>query len=163
MHVRSFIPLLLTGLLLTSCGIFQSTTSNSLPKEYSEVEWGMTPEELAEHHTIELAHDREFRKVYIEQYAQNENLENVIYYFGVIDGMETNPLYEVILNFKSAEARDNFAAKQLGEVDFVDEGRNEWRWTEGGDEFAAWTFQNKLVIVKRVAGTEWDGEGIWAQ
>ncbi len=163
MKKSQLIGILSLALFVTSCGLFKFHSANYLPKEYENIQWEMNPEDVAAFHNIELAHDRSFRKVYVEQFALSEDLENVIYYFGVNEQYEGNPLYEVILNFKSAELRNEYADDVLGDVHFNENDRDEWRFQKDEAQFAAWTFQNKLVIVKRVAGTEWDREDIWAR
>lgn len=124
-----------------------------MPDFLSDVKWEMASWELEETHRLAIAHQRDFREVYIENNPTDPRVENIIYYFAVIEGRGDRPLYEVIVNFKSEAERDNYASSAYGHPNLEN---GEWKWEIDGSTYKAWKFQNKLIVVKVVPGCEWD-------
>lgn len=153
MNVTRFIPFISIVLLLNSCGLFNTAPSNYLPRFMGDVQWEMTVEQIRESRSLELAHERSFRNVYLENTPSAEELERVVYYFAVSDGRTNHPLYEVIMDFKDPVVRDRYADDLFGDPNTQD---GEWRWTEDGVSYRAWTFESKLIVVKVIPGCEWD-------
>lgn len=152
MKIQHLLPLLLIG-LLTSCKFLGMGPANYLPSELKDVQWESTAAVIGESHNLELAHERNFRTVYIEKVEDNADIDLVVYYFANIEGRADQPLYEVIIQYTSESRRDEVAEKLFGAPN-TDDG--EWTWTEDGADYRAWTFQKKLVVVKIVPGCEWD-------
>lgn len=140
-------------LSLSSCGIFRSSLGNGIPEFLSDVHWEMPSWELEKNHRLVLIHERSFREVYHEQEPTESGVSDIIYYFAVIEGRGDRPLYEIIINFDSEKLRNDFADDHLGEPNTED---GEWEWTLNDEQYRAWTFQSKLIIVKVVPGCEWD-------
>lgn len=145
----------LLSFLLTSCALFKAPLTDPMPTFLPDVKWEMASWELEETHRLRMIHSREFREVYQESFHNlaSENVDNIIYYFAVIEGRSDRPLYEVIVDFTSEEARDQYAEGHLGKPT-TEEG--EWVFTIDGARYRAWKFQKKLVVVKVVPGCEWD-------
>ena len=62
------------------------------------------------------------------------------------------PLYEYIIDYHSAEKRDEFVAANLGKPN------NEEEWvfdSKEGFKIKAWLFENKLVVAGLIKDTEW--------
>lgn len=97
----------------------------------------------------ELSQRVSFRRVYRDT-VTTAPLDYVVYYFDK-DGHE--PLYEVILAFTDTTARNAVAQQLLGPPNYKE---NEWYVPrDSAFDYSAWTFQNKLVIIGRIEGTEW--------
>ncbi|KAB2816188.1 hypothetical protein [Phaeocystidibacter marisrubri] len=126
-----------------------------MPTFLPDVKWEMASWELEETHRLRLIHSRDFREVYQESNHKLSSfgVDNIIFYFAVIEGRGDRPLYEVIVDFTSEEARDNYAHDHLGEPNTEN---GEWDFTTEGAHYRAWKFQKKLVVVKVIPGCEWD-------
>lgn len=97
----------------------------------------------------ELSQRVSFRRVYRDKQT-TAPLDYVVYYFDK-DGHE--PLYEVILAFTDTAARNEVAQQLLGPPNYKS---TEWYVArDSAFDYSAWTFQNKLVIIGRIEGTEW--------
>jgi hypothetical protein len=127
--------------------------SKYLPEGFRQLYFGITEEKALElrpraQHIADETFD--FRKIYTEP-IENEGIKFAVYYF---DNEGEKPLYETIFEFYSPEARDEVAQKLLGTPNH-EEG--EWMYY-GGEGFMihAWTFKNKLIIVGKLPGTEWE-------
>ncbi|RME91948.1 MAG: hypothetical protein D6772_17600 [Bacteroidetes bacterium] len=103
-------------------------------------------------HLEELSQRVSFRRVYIDT-ATAAPLDYIVYYF---DKDRHEPLYEVILAFQDTISRDQTAAKLLGPPNY--EGDEWYVPRDSAFDYSAWRFQNKLVIIGRIEGTEWAEE-----
>lgn len=80
------------------------------------------------------------------------NIKEVTLYF---DKDTNQPLYEYIIEFDDAPARDAYVRSSLGAPNHD----GEWKWKQDdGLVVKAWTFMNKLVIAIVYPETEWVGE-----
>ena len=92
----------------------------------------------------------EFR-IAVYQGITHPEIEGVAYYF---DADTPQPLYEVIIAYKTKEGRDAAATKLLGEPNY--ENNAEWLLeTKRGYKLKAWKFKKKLILVALLPGTEW--------
>ena len=92
----------------------------------------------------------DFRKVYREE-IKRSGIDNVSYY---LDNNGVLPLYELIIEYESTEARDNAAKKLLGTPNYKEK---EWRIDAGlFYPLHAWTHQKKLVYAIPMDGSEWE-------
>ncbi len=140
------LPIALLSMFLVSCG-----SKNYMHNAAKDVRWEMTPDELMETHELEFQHDAGFRQVYME-HNPHPDIPFIVYYFDIEEGREPL-LYETITGFNSEQERDVFATKTLGAPN-TPEG--EWEWTTEEGLFKAWTFKERLVVVKVIPGCEWD-------
>jgi len=74
----------------------------------------------------------------------------VTYYF---DNETNNPLYEMIIEYKSEKLVADYCNSKLKAPNDGDK----WKWTtKEGHVFKAWTFGKKLVFVLALPSTEWE-------
>lgn len=100
----------------------------------------------------ELSQRVSFRRVYVDTSA-TDPLDFIVFYF---DKDRHEPLYEVILAFKDTTSRNQVANQLLGPPNYKG---NEWYVPrDSAFDYSAWRFQNKLVIIGRIEGTEWAEE-----
>ena len=100
---------------------------------------------------MEFAHDSEFRVEFLEKF-ENSDLTNAVYYF---DDAEPHILYEIILVYKSEEARDKVANALLGTPN--SENSQEWYFKTKEDFLMhCWTYKTKLILAGKIRGTEWE-------
>ncbi len=120
-----------------------------IPKEFHNTYLGMPLDEFKKQRKMaELYKDEDFRTVFTEE-PENDDIKTVAYYFGKKDA---KPLYEYIIDFHSKAKRDEFVAANFGEPNNGDD----WIFDSGeGFKIKAWQFQNKLVVVGIIPGTEW--------
>lgn len=95
--------------------------------------------------------DDTFRHVFIENVENDPAIESVVLYF---DQDGDKKLYEVILIFKEETKRDAYAVRTLGQPNTVE---GEWVLKhKKRPDVNAWKFKNKLVLVLKIPGCEWD-------
>ena len=89
-----------------------------------------------------------FRIVAVDKNVGGE-IESVAYYF---DAENDEPLYEMIIQYKTKEAMEAYVNATLKEPN----NDKEWKWTtKEGYVFKAWTFGKKLVLALALPSTEW--------
>lgn len=159
-------------LLISSCGSKKQVTQ----LEGHDVQWKYIP---AEFHTtflgMELVDFREarpnarkepnetdsFRDMYIEYPPEASGVFQVVYYIDTNHEVEKEKdrvlkLYEYIFEYSSSDKRDRLVDPVLGSPNF---NETEWMFdSEEGFMIHCWKFQNKLVVVGKIAGTEWGDE-----
>lgn len=92
-----------------------------------------------------------FRQEVVLNPNKNDIKEVTLYF----DKDTNQPLYEYIIEFNDAPARDAYVRANLGAPNYD----GEWKWKqEDGLVVKAWTFMNKLVIAIVYPETEWVGE-----
>lgn len=124
-----------------------------LPVDFKNLYFGMSMDEFKKIRGVEIARSggsMDFRVEYTESMFKNPLIKEVTYYF---DAENHYPLYELIITYANADERDKVAARYLGSPNNGDE----WRFPSGeGFDIKAWKFDNKLVIIGKLLGTEWD-------
>lgn len=130
----------LSSLLLSACA-----GDKFLPKEVRHLEWEMSEDALKEKATVTLDASEWYRNVYIQEVNEGD-VQRIIYYFN------KNRLYEVITQYQTEELAREKALKTYGKPNHDDE----WRFTADGVQYGAWVFQNKVVAVKCISGSEWE-------
>lgn len=152
--MKSWFTFLLFVAFIFSCGTSKIAAQHKqqlkyIPKEFHNTYLGMSMDDFKEQRKMaKLYKDEDFRTVFIEEF-ENGDIKTVAYYFG---NKDTKPLYEYIFDFHSKEKRDEFVAAKLGKPNDGDD----WIFDSGeGFKIKAWQFQNKLVVVGVILGTEW--------
>lgn len=92
----------------------------------------------------------DFRIVYLEEI--NGNKVSALGYYFDADGDQ--PLYEIIVIYKSEELRKGAQEEYLGEPNYKDK---EWK-IEGKDKLPihVWSHKAKIVYALPLPGTEWE-------
>ncbi len=147
-------------MILASCISSKKNKKNKelieayLPELLRDLEFGMSPAEATavrpQLAPLNYVNDNfGFRKEYIED-INDPSIERILLYF---DAEGNQPLYEIIITYKSTAARDVDAKLLFEEPNFQGE---EWRYQDQNKtEIRAWKFDQKLVIVGVLPGTEW--------
>lgn len=129
------------------------TYKKIFPKEFrKKYKPGMSLEAFQQKHP-ELKSDNtfNFRTTFDIMNPTNEVKELTLYF----DEENNKPLYELIIDFHDAAARDKMAAKAYGPPN----SGKDWKWTmPDGVKAKAWVFMNKLVVAIAYPGTEWYAE-----
>lgn len=154
----SIIFLLLALTAITGCKGSRSIASKKYQARYIPAELSKSlylgmpkADALKARPGMELTREESFRTVYLEEFTGSD-ISSVGYYF---DTNEEGTLYEFIINYKTKARRDEVAKLLLGTPNYEDS--QEWLYdSKEGFDIQAWTFQNKLVIVGKIAGTEWE-------
>ncbi len=155
--MKKTLIILSLAFLISSCNIFKKTVryehQKFLPAEVENLYLGMTLEDFLKEKPyfkdIEGNRIMSFRITYSEEGVSNK-IKKITYYF---DAEGEFPLYEFILEYYDAAERDRIAAQLLGEPNYNDE----WLFdTEQDFKIQASTYMNKLIIVGKIEGTEWD-------
>ena len=123
-----------------------------LPKEFNKLYFGMSFDQFVkvkELGMVEVDKTFDFRITYTEE-KPDETLKTVVYYF---DRESNGPLYELIIDYNNEEERDKVANNLFATPNYEGE---EWRFVRKNKfEVRAWKYQNKLIIVGVLPGTEW--------
>jgi hypothetical protein len=126
-----------------------------LPTELDSVHLGMPLADFQQRHdtgAMEVDDSMGFRISYTRRF-QGGPIEYVVHEF---DAEGTRPLYELIVRYRDGHDVTAIAAEKYGPPNA--EG-GEWRFpTAEGFDVRIWTFQNKLVIVGTLPGTEFGDE-----
>jgi hypothetical protein len=127
-----------------------------MPAYYHDLYFGMHKtafEELRPNAKLMESQQTEFRYTYLQKGGGKDVFETVYY----VDNDEDKPvLYEMILEYYNTTARDKAAKELLGSPNYGEEN-NEWMFqTEEEFRIHCWTHLNKLVIVGKLPGTEWE-------
>ncbi|MCB0737348.1 MAG: hypothetical protein KDC92_07535 [Bacteroidetes bacterium] len=146
---------LVLGLLLvigiSSCSVFKRKQKRYLPDNIDKnVHFGMSLKEFKnlKGNKVSLYAEESFRKAYLENLNDDE-LVSIVYYF---DEDGDKPLYEVILDYKDKNGRDEEAAELFGDPNDGDE----WSFKEAKPwPIKAWTYKSKLIVVAVIPNTEW--------
>jgi hypothetical protein len=149
-------PLILTLLLLliTTSTIAQNEKiKKPFPKEISKnIKFGMSKNDFLQlYPNAEITHEESFRTV-INLDLESDDVENLICYFGT---KGTEPLYEIIVNFKSESLAGSKAQKLLKQPNHQD---GEWRYIYKKEALWCWVYKTKIVYVARIPDTEWYSE-----
>jgi hypothetical protein len=140
--------------LLCSAGFGQTKKESKgfLPKEYKKLYFGMSWEEFQKKKKtgmVEVDNIMSFRMVYTEN-PENSNIKEVTYYF---DAEGSFPFYEIIIDYFNESIRDEAADNLFGSPN----NGEEWLFERPESfDIKAWKFNNKLVIVGVLPGTEWE-------
>jgi len=159
----SFFPLLIVSILLSACSVGKIPSSKKYQTQY------LLPELNGLYLGMPLAEFQKFKKypsdltdtpsshfgfriLWTEQ-VQEGDVESIIYYF---DADGEKPLYEFIVNHKADIDVAKLAREKYGPPNH--EGK-EWSFKgEEGFNIRAWVYQQKIVIVGKMKGTEWEEE-----
>ncbi len=154
---RLLLVLLLYGVGSTR-GLAQEAVSDTvqlLPEQLRQfVYFNMPRQEFVKRlpHAREISQRVSFRRVYIDQ-ETDPPLDFMAFYF---DKDNHEPLYEVILGFADTTTRNELAAQLLGPPNY---NGDEWYVPrDSAFDYSAWRYQNKLIIIGRIEGTEWAEE-----
>jgi hypothetical protein len=146
-------------LLLAVLAIFMSaplmakkkiTYKNVFPKEFKKIyKPGMTLDAFQKKNPdLEGDNSFEFRTTF-DIINPTEDIKELTLYF---DMDNNRPLYELIINYHTAAARDQAVEKMYGPPN----NGKDWLWTmPDGVTTKAWIFMNKLVIAIAYPNTEW--------
>lgn len=152
---------------LIVCCFFTLLLSPAVAQEGAQDSIRLLPEQLREYiyfnmprkeflqrlpHAHEISQRVSFRRVYIDQETEAP-LDFMAFYF---DKDNHEPLYEVILGFADTTTRDAVAEQLLGPPNY--DGDEWYVPRDSAFDYSAWRFQNKLVIIGRIEGTEWAEE-----
>jgi hypothetical protein len=124
------------------------TYKDLAPKSLKKYALGMPLDRFQKKNpSLKPTDDFDFRIVYnIPNPAAG--IKHLILYF---DAEEEKPLYELIIEYPDAAARDAFTAKNYG----LPNNGKEWKWTlTDGLNARAWVFMNKVVVTVLYPGTE---------
>ena len=126
-----------------------------LPKTFKKVELGMPMEDFAAVRkglqTEDLSRDK-FRYRWAETCKKKSAISSVVYYFS---DTEEKSLYEMIIYYRDLRVRDAWLAKNYGTPNY--KNGTEWRFASDlGFEVRAWRYEDRLVIVAAMPGTEWE-------
>ena len=157
MRFLSFL-MLASMLMLGACKSSQKAQGKKggpnpfLPTELRDIDFGWAMTRVADIQDLKSTNvQQESFRTTAYQMASMGDIEGVAYYF---DDADPQPLYEVLVMYKSEEARDAAASELLGKPNY--ENNTEWLLESGrGYQLRAWTFKNKLVLVALLPGTEW--------
>lgn len=108
--------------------------------------------------TMKVDDTRSWRTVYFQP-GSDQHIRTLLYY--IAKEVENQPLYEVIVRYNSREMAKRKARSFFGEPNYIGEDSdtpNEWRFDATGDKLAkwVWVYKNQIVMVARVAGSDWD-------
>jgi hypothetical protein len=154
--IACFIILTSTIILSSSNTHFETQKEkNYFPKVLKKVRFGMNASQVESLLTdFEKSETASFRTIYTSNLS-DKSIETIVFYF---DNDADQPLYEIIIDYKTEELRDKDAKKLLGAPNHK---QKEWKLKSGKDyPIHAWTFQKKLIIVAVLPGTEWEGEDL---
>ena len=109
--------------------------------------------------TMKSDNTRDWRTVYFQP-SSDPDIRALIYY--ISKEVADQPLYEIIIQYASEELAKTKAVEYFGAPNHSaaeDDPKEEWRFNVP-NEFArwVWVYKDKLVLVARVPGTEWDEE-----
>ncbi|MBM4372190.1 MAG: hypothetical protein FJ098_11080 [Deltaproteobacteria bacterium] len=141
---------LLSLLLGCSAAVTRPEHAKRLPPELDRVWFGMS---LAEYEKLhgQAAQDLTMSfRIEVEQAAPGGDVVRVIYYF---DAEGDRPLYEAIVEY-----REGVDVQALARTLYGDPNDQETEWsfpTSEGFTFRAWVFEQKIVVMGTLPGTEW--------
>jgi hypothetical protein len=122
-----------------------------VPAKLAKYEFGMTLNKFKKRNkkaVIDTPGSFDFRIIAEDRSAGGE-FESVVYYF---DAENDEPLYEMIIQYKTLEAMEAYVNTTLKEPN----NGKEWKWTtKEGYVFKAWKFGKKLVLALGLPSTEW--------
>ncbi|RMG58246.1 MAG: hypothetical protein D6722_23810 [Bacteroidetes bacterium] len=151
-------PLLLIALLsLTACQLWRGGSrvyhQRYFPGPFTDLHFQMPLAEALRHHPdMQVSSEESFRIIYTEEIGR-EGIQSVAYYF---DSDAPRILYELVILYQDAASRDAAAARLLGPPNHEED---EWMLdSQDGYRINAWTYQNKLILAGKIAGTEWEEE-----
>ena len=122
-----------------------------VPAKLSKFKFGMTLDafKAANKNAVKSSSDdNSFRVEFTDSKAGSE-FKSITYYF---DAENNKPLYEMIIDYPTEQARDTYVTAKLK----APNSGSEWKWTtKEGYVFKAWTFGKKLVLALALPSTEW--------
>lgn len=140
---------------LLAAANLEAQPKRSLPKALKGLEFGMSLAEFAEIRGNLRTEDLQFDKIryrWAEKGSKDKAISKVIYYF---DDEEEKVFYECIIFYNNLQKREAWLDKNYGPPNA--ENNTEWRFVaDEGYELRAWRFEDRLVIVAVLPGTEWD-------
>ncbi|MEM7039815.1 MAG: hypothetical protein AAF570_22775, partial [Bacteroidota bacterium] len=126
------------------------------PKAFRKLYFGMSLEEFAKVKKKLPSDDlvrEKFRYRWLEKFGKKGDHLAAVYFFGEGEG---KPLYEIVIYYKTIQARTKFLEKHFGPPNH---NKVEWKFSTGeGFIMRAWNFEERLVIVGAVPGTEFELE-----
>ncbi len=146
-----FLLLLIVG--STACKSGEHTTQHKyIPKSLHSLYLGMPKADaIKARPNMKLAKEESFRTAYLEE-INDGTFESIVYYF---DSDAPNVLYEIIIIYKDETVRDNVANTLFGEPN--SENREQWYFkSKENFRIHCWKYKNKLIIVGKIYGTEWE-------
>jgi len=149
---KSILLLLLSAFVFAGFSQKPKDSKGFLPKEMKKLYFGMSWEEFQKVKKlgmVEVSTIMEFRIEYSEE-PEKGNIKKITWYF---DAEGDFPMYEVIIDYHEADARDQVADKLLGPPN---DGEDWYFERPESFNIKAWKFNNKLVIVAVLEGTEWE-------
>ena len=127
-----------------------------LPKVVKKLYFGMPMEEFAlkkKRLPTDKLEREAIRYRWLETFSQKSDIAAAVYYFD-LDG--NKPLYEIVLFYRNIPARTKFLEKTFGPPNY---NEVEWKFPTGeGFILRAWNYEDRLVIVGAIEGTEWEIE-----
>jgi hypothetical protein len=155
-HSR-FIGLILTAILLTACattavpaGPPRPGHTKYFPKELTSVYFGMplaTFQQTMDMSNMTTSNSMSFR-ISVTETRSSGPIETVIYEF---DAEGNKPLYEMIIRYRLEYNNREIAKPLLGAPNHGEE----WKFiTAEGFNIRAWLYENKLILVGTLPGTE---------
>lgn len=144
-------------LLVVLVGLAQSMWAQPkrpLPREFRKLELGMSMEQVARWRpglqAADLKNDG-FRYRWTEELDAESPISKVIYCF---DDAEEKPLYELVIFYRDLAQRERWIGKNFGPPN--SETGTEWEFIlRSGLKVRAWRYEERLVVVGLIPGTEW--------
>ena len=126
-----------------------------LPKHFKKLYLGMGMDEFAKVRRSLYSNGLERERMrfrWVERCPKHKSMTSVTYYF---DDDKDRRLYELIIYYHDLRARDAWLEKVYGPPNAAN--GTEWRFpTKHGFDLRAWRYEDRLVIVGEVPGTEWE-------
>ncbi len=153
--MRLLATTILAATLLNGCVTTRTAaTADHLqyfPLEVQQVRMGMSLQEFKQAHQgddLDIDNTMGFRISVTRAFPQGP-ISDIVYEF---DAEGENPLYELIIRYREEVSADAVAARKYGPPNYE---KSEWRFpTTDGFAIRVWTYQNKLIIVATIPGTE---------
>jgi hypothetical protein len=149
------VTIILALMLLAGCATTQTATTADhlkyLPQDVQRVQLGMSLQAFQQAHAGEdLAIDNTMGfRISVTRAFPEGPVADIVYEF---DAEGDNPLYELIIRYRDDVSADALAAEKYGPPNYE---QTEWRFpTSDGFAIRVWTYQNKLIIVATIPGTE---------
>ncbi len=148
--ITSFLLMVMIGINSFTQEVAKPTQSR-IPAALAKYKLGMSLAKFKKIHPkakVDESNQMTFRQVIVIKNPA-VGISEVTFYF---DSEDKNPLYEMIINYKSKVVRDNWITKNYGKPN----NEKEWQWpSKEGFEVKAWKFEKSLVIVGVIEKTEY--------
>lgn len=155
--MKQLLTLCILLTLLAGCGGAHSIQKKYFPKICKDLHLGMPLEEFArvrKRLPSESLTREEFRYSWLETFPRDKYIDAVVYFF---DAEGDRPLYEMVIFYKDLTARDAWITRRYGPPNH---NTYEWKFVSGENfPIRAWKFEERLVIIGEIEGTEWEDGG----